>query len=325
MNEPSITPEAATPPFVSDFLRPLRGLLLVVLDTDGGLVDANRGFLDLLGNATIASATPAQMRAVFINPMLGEILARAATAENGSVIYSGRITLGAQGESESWLGQVSYRDRFILVVCEPDIDEERRLRRQLFELIDEYAAQERELARSRREIARHAAQMEQQALTDQLTGLPNRRQLDALMRSHFELAQRSGQPLATIMLDLDHFKRVNDTWGHPEGDRMLQVVATVLQANARAGDVVARWGGEEFSVLAPNTGFEGAVALAERLREAIEGMDPPKGLPTITVSAGVAVLQSGESIMDLSSRVDRALYQAKNEGRNRVVCLDEKA
>lgn len=322
MNEPPITPANAKSPFVADFLRPLRGLLLVVLDIDGILVDANRGFLDLMGNATIASATPAMVRAVFINPTLGEILARAATAENGSIIHSGRMTFGARSETESWLGEISFRDRFVLVVCEPDIDEERRLRRQLFELIDEYAAQERELARSRREIARHAAQMEQQALTDTLTGLPNRRQFDSLMRSHFELAKRSGQSLAMIMLDLDHFKRVNDSFGHPEGDRMLQGVATALQGNVRTGDVVARWGGEEFSVLAPNTDAAGAVALAERLREAVERMDPAQGLPQITVSAGVAVLRSGEAVEDIVNRVDRALYQAKNEGRNRVICLD---
>jgi diguanylate cyclase (GGDEF)-like protein len=123
------------------------------------------------------------------------------------------------------------------------------------------------------------------------------------------------------MCDIDHFKRINDKFGHPAGDRVLAMVARALDDGLRDGDVVARFGGEEFLVAAPGIGTTAAAALAERLRTRVaEASDAEVG--GVTVSLGMALWDEGESMAELIERADLALYQAKEQGRNRVVCAD---
>lgn len=159
------------------------------------------------------------------------------------------------------------------------------------------------------------------ARTDPLTGLANRRAFDEAARLEVQRALRYGTPLALVLADLDHFKSINDGFGHHSGDEVLRQCARILSATVRHVDVVGRWGGEEFVILMPDTGLEEAVQAAERFRQAIAGTPVPLGERSCqcTASFGVAALQRGmPDLDDLLSRADAALYRAKERGRNRV-------
>lgn len=159
---------------------------------------------------------------------------------------------------------------------------------------------------------------------DSLTGLANRRTLDDYLAKEWQRATREGIPLSFLMIDVDDFKRYNDTYGHQAGDRILKLVAELLkQRTARSSDLVGRFGGEEFSVVLPNTGLEGAVSVAELIRAQVEEQQIPHQTATtchyLTVSIGVAtqVPQRANTVSSLIEAADKALYQAKKTGRNR--------
>jgi two-component system cell cycle response regulator len=168
------------------------------------------------------------------------------------------------------------------------------------------------------------ARFEVLALTDPLTQTHNRRALMERLTSELERARRYALHLSVLMVDLDHFKVINDSYGHVVGDEVLRGVSRVLQREARAVDVVARFGGEEFLVVLPETGEEGAVALAERIRARVEETPPVTGGEygwlRVTVSIGVATVPSTRvnSPEELIAVADEALYRAKAQGRNRV-------
>lgn len=160
------------------------------------------------------------------------------------------------------------------------------------------------------------------ASTDELTGLRNRRHIMGRLEEEFERSNRLGEPLCIIMLDLDLFKKINDTWGHPFGDHVLKWVANRMNEVVRAYDVVGRIGGEEFLIISPSTTLGEAVVLAERLRETIEQETINHGGTVIplTISAGIALMGKADiNSDDLIRRADAALYRAKQAGRNRVV------
>lgn len=165
-------------------------------------------------------------------------------------------------------------------------------------------------------------EFEHAALHDPLTGTHSRRWLDGALPRLFQRHRFSGEPLSLIVLDVDHFKRVNDTFGHPAGDSVLAAVGRLIGQKLRPTDLVARFGGEEFVLLLPHTALAGGVRAAERLREAIAAAPMAHGgepLPSITVSMGVAAL--GPTIVDpaqLLADADRALYVAKTSGRNQT-------
>ncbi|HYY56465.1 MAG TPA: sensor domain-containing diguanylate cyclase, partial [Pyrinomonadaceae bacterium] len=171
--------------------------------------------------------------------------------------------------------------------------------------------------------ARLFAQMQQQALTDGLTGCFNRRSFELQLERDMHLATRMRQSVSLILLDIDNFKRVNDTYGHEVGDVALRVLAENLREELRGVDTAARYGGEEFAVILPQAGVDGAVVVAERLRARIEQMDVP-GVGHITASFGIASFPLHASSRDgLVVSADRALYDAKHMGRNRVCVAPE--
>ena len=166
--------------------------------------------------------------------------------------------------------------------------------------------------------ARLFAQMQKQALTDGLTGCFNRRSFEMQFERDLRMATRMRQPTSLILLDIDHFKRVNDTYGHDAGDMALKTLADVLREEVRGVDTAARYGGEEFAIILPHAGLEGALRVAERLRARIEGTNVP-GVGHLTASLGVATFPlHGHTRDQLVNTADRALYTAKHEGRNRV-------
>ena len=173
------------------------------------------------------------------------------------------------------------------------------------------------------ENARLFSQVRQMATVDGLTGLFNRNHFFTEADWQLRVARRHQQPRAAIMLDIDHFKRINDTYGHPVGDEVIQVVASRLRGTAGGDDVLGRYGGEEFALVTPHTG-RAAEDLAERRRRVVSATPIPTaaGPLPVTISVGLACLDGGdEDLGHLLGRADNALYQAKQTGRDRV-CVD---
>lgn len=171
-------------------------------------------------------------------------------------------------------------------------------------------------------VQHYEARLLELAERDPLTGLFNRRALEERARREVLLAQRTGRPLSLILFDVDDFKAINDTHGHKAGDRVLQALARAIGQDVRGHDMVARYGGEEFLVLLPDTGGDRAAELAERLRQALRGLElSENGQPVpVAASFGVAALGEPEEEWDgLVVAADRALYRAKQAGKNRVV------
>lgn len=173
----------------------------------------------------------------------------------------------------------------------------------------------RKLAEER--VAEANRELERLAATDRLTGLANRLRLDETLEREIYRAHRYVSPLSVILVDVDHFKAVNDSLGHAAGDAALAGIAGVLRARIRESDLVGRWGGEEFLIVSPGSGGEAARQLAEHLREAVAATALPR-CGARTASFGVAECAGDDSPATLVARADSALYAAKHAGRNRV-------
>ncbi|HET9284152.1 MAG TPA: sensor domain-containing diguanylate cyclase [Candidatus Angelobacter sp.] len=168
------------------------------------------------------------------------------------------------------------------------------------------------------------------AFTDYLTGLRTRGYFEQQLELEFKRAERRQQKFALLMIDIDHFKRANDTFGHHVGDQLLRDVTSILMKDMREVDTVARYGGEEFVIILPETTQTGALYVAQRLRRAVEQAKffagSPHSVQHLTISIGVAVYDADAQFKrDLIEFADAALYAAKNEGRNRVVCYSDLA
>jgi len=161
-------------------------------------------------------------------------------------------------------------------------------------------------------------ELERLSETDKLTGLYNRSRLDDELQQQFVTKPDGRSSLTLVLADIDHFKSVNDQYGHLTGDRILQAVATVLRSNIRSDDRCGRWGGEEFLIICPDTDPSTAKGIITRLQKALSEVKETHGI-AVSLSFGVATLNDQESIDDLLRRADNALYEAKRQGRNRVV------
>jgi len=171
-------------------------------------------------------------------------------------------------------------------------------------------------------LQRRCKRAQKFALTDPLTRLYNRRMGIASLDQAMARSQRSGVDLTVLMIDLDQFKKLNDTYGHVQGDQALRATADVLRMTVRKGDTVCRYGGEEFMVVLPETSTEEAAVLATRLFTAVEARGHEEKLP-ITVSIGQASVRQGDTAESLLNRADKALYASKAGGRNRFSIADE--
>lgn len=278
---------------------------VLVLDRRARVLDLNRA-AEAHGFA-FGQTVPRQLSAVWL---------KALNRRGREPIRSHRVTLpGASEGAEvrtfeatvSTLGPSAGRPRGVLVLR--DVTEQEQMR------------QEVEEAGSALQAAN--AELERLANTDPLTGLANRRHLLARLEEEVQRTQRYGRTLSLVLLDLDHFKEVNDRYGHPAGDEVLRGVAGALRGASRGVDLAGRIGGEELVLLLPETEIEGAHAVAIRLRAEIESLEFSRGGEarwTVTASFGVAGARGeGASADDLVRDADAALYRAKAEGRNRVV------
>ncbi len=174
-----------------------------------------------------------------------------------------------------------------------------------------------DLRETQKRLVEQNQELERLAVTDQLTGLNNRLRLDQALREERQRHARHGTGFAVLMVDVDHFKSVNDSYGHPVGDQVLVGIARILLHNSRELDVVGRWGGEEFLVICRETSVQGAMALAEKLRNAVQ-THVFEGVGQKSISIGAAVFRPTESLTETLARADAALYRAKLGGRNRA-------
>lgn len=179
-----------------------------------------------------------------------------------------------------------------------------------------------ELKQIRDQLEKAYSQLESLVSTDYLTGISNRRHLFQLGEKEFSRARRYHRPLSVLMLDLDHFKKINDTYGHDIGDETLKVVARTIKDCLRSVDGFGRFGGEEFVVFLPETEIEAAGKVGDRIRQAIAAMSIQIEQTTVqvTISVGVATMtEQDQALYHILKRADRALFQAKHQGRNQVV------
>ncbi|MGI9132670.1 MAG: diguanylate cyclase, partial [Rhodoferax sp.] len=189
------------------------------------------------------------------------------------------------------------------------------------EMAGRLSATRQQLRQQKRELRFALERNASLARQDELTSLPNRRHATEMMEYESRRAQRNKLPPSVCMVDIDHFKRINDTYGHAAGDAVLRTLASHAVAALRGPDILARWGGEEFILIMPETSLDEAFQVVERLRQVLAHTRVWQERPElqITFSAGIAVLQETETIRDTVLRADAALYRAKQQGRNRTV------
>ena len=239
-----------------------------------------------------------------------------------SLLNAGQDAERLGGHLDGTVAQIEHSNSVdeIRALLRTAIAETRAMRESTSALKSHFDAKTREIQTLQQELDR----ARKRALTDTLTGLANREALYGALESAIRDAEEHDTLLCLLMIDIDHFKRVNDTHGHLVGDRVIRFVASTLKRLVKGKDTAARFGGEEFAVALPDTPSSGAMALAENIRRAIADArlvrsDTREPLSQITVSIGMGSYRRGEEVNALLDRADQALYAAKSGGRNRVV------
>ena len=220
----------------------------------------------------------------------------------------------------------------ILVKMKKRIDYEQELRATKQQLEEAYIEKDKayaqlekinqEIKEKQKELMLFNTQLVELSNTDKLTGIPNRRYLQERLADQVELYKTKGIPFSLLMLDIDHFKAVNDTYGHQVGDDVLMQLAEILKRQSRLGDCAARYGGEEFTVILPNTHAADAITYAQRLNRAVE-TNEWKIISGLTISIGVAEFRDNDNETTIIEKADQALYTSKHNGRNRSTLFEE--
>lgn len=256
-----------------------------------------------------------------MQPMDGLSLCRALReSELGKHLYILMLTANESEDDLVKAFEAGIDDYLVKPVNLKVLSARLRAGQRIVQLQQELAKEHAKLELKAKELTLLSRKLHQLANTDLLTGLPNRRYAQERLRQELAQTHRYGRPLSAMVLDLDHFKSINDTLGHATGDEVLKHAARVMQNALRASDVLCRWGGEEFLAIIPNADLSAAAKLAERLREALVAQQP-QGLALkrpVTVSIGVGSCPPARDLDSLLCAADQALYRAKEKGRNRV-------
>lgn len=296
--------------FIPPWLDPLRAVAVALFDSNGDVIEANEGFRFTL--TPEASGNVAQRIA---EPPL-EQLAKMLPDDTG-LLYTGLITLNiGHGLTRAFAGSIFRRNQLFLLAAELDISAFESLSSE-----NERISQELEENRKLLSKRNHALQKLQEELetikrNDGLTGLANMKLLDSRVSEEIQRWERYRRPLALLLMDMDNFGAINDEFGREVGDELLQHVATILNGATRTLDLVARYGGQEFAILLPETNEMGAMIVAERLRMDLEDQLILPLLRPLTASFGVALLQPEEKREAFYARAGRAVRYAKSHSKN---------
>ena len=242
---------------------------------------------------------------------LNEIIALVHSASNSTEVFSESLQrVGAQ------LGQTTDPDQ-LKAVLHTLVTATKKMAENSHELEDRLADSKRQIS----DLQKNLETVRIESHTDPLTGVANRKFFDQALGQAIQEARTGTRPLCLLMVDIDHFKKFNDLYGHQTGDGVLKLVARAMKANVKGRDVLARYGGEEFSIVLKSTSLQGATVLAEQIRRAVMSKElvrksTGQNLGRITLSIGVAVFKPGETAESFIARADACLYAAKHLGRN---------
>ena len=294
------------------YIETLSSIAVVILDTRKTILYGNHGFLRLVGLNEIESGRNIEE---FLIPESNDALifpqahvfeeTRLNFKTASSIVHSLTCYMFNAGDG-------------LVLFCEKPMPLASEVIEKISDLNTEISKIARELQHKNRELERANATITRLMNTDPLTGIANRRCFMENFSRFFSAAVRHDAPLSLVMADLDHFKKINDTWGHDAGDEVLKAFSAILRDVSRHEDAVARFGGEEFIVALPHTDLAGAIHFAERVRKTLESSVIGTAAITVTSSFGVVQLQADEPPESFLKRVDNALYTAKSGGRNRV-------
>lgn len=285
-------------------------MAVATFDSNGDLIEANEGFLSTLTpevgrNVSQRIAAPPFAELVKMHP--GE----------AGLIYNGQIALNVgHGITRAFAGTIYRRNQLFLLAAELDISAFESLVSTNERLLHELEETRKQLNKRNDTLQKIQAEIELLKRNDSLTGLANPKQLDTRVAEEIVRWERYRRPLALVLLDLDDFGQINDEFGREVGDELLQHVATILDAATRSLDLVARYGGQEFAVLLPETNEMGAMIVAERLRMDLEYQLILPLLRPLTSSIGVALLQPDEKRDAYYTRARRAMKYSKTHGKN---------
>ncbi len=297
--------------------RDFTAVVVAVIDREGRILGNNKGLNYVCNRQAEEDMTGARIANLFMQPRFDTLLQK--EGDDGGIIYEGLINMGDTDHYRSLTGSI-YRDREgFIVLAEFDVRELEKLNETVIELNEETATVQRDLVRTNRELKRNEERIKELVRQDPLTELPNRRAFDERMSFELARTRRGGKGFSLAVLDIDHFKEVNDTHGHNAGDRILKFFSNLLLENMRDIDFFARIGGEEFAIIFPDTGVEPATDVAERLRGLLASSPAPVIDAPITASFGLTEYNDGEdSVEKIFERADQAMYESKDKGRNRV-------
>ncbi len=273
-------------------------------------------FVDRLGNVTLTSGSGVTETRLQDRPGLGTMATQVLSMPSSSLSYK-----NAGGETIFLNSRLVEEFDWHLVVEQQGDATEARIQNALWlNVALALGIMVLVLFAAHFTLRSYQSELEQMATTDRLTGAANRHVFETLFAHAVQRTQRSYKPFSIVNVDIDLFKKVNDTFGHPGGDVTLKAVADIIRAQVRSADVVCRWGGEEFMLLLEDCPDQEAVARAHRIRTAVKNQDITFGRDciNITLSCGVAQYRMGESLESVTGRADAALYAAKNAGRDQV-------
>lgn len=294
------------------WVKGFHAVALAAISDEGQILEANEGF-----TATLTGIDEGFSTSNFIEPTF-HMLRQAAAREDG-VVYEGMMTLGAPGGVQrAFFGRVYRKGQTLFVAAEMDISVFEKLNDEVTRLKQELEENRKQLSRRNHALQNTLEELQQAKQRDNLTGLPTRATLDTRMAEEIRRWERSRRPLALILVDMDNYSHINAEYGREVGDEVLKHVATLLGDAVRTMDLAARYGGQEFAMLLPETNEMGALIVAERLRMDLEGQLILPLLEPATASFGVAIYLSGEEREEFYMRAWRALKHAKVHGKNAI-------